>query len=101
MARSARARDPHLAERLKKILVEELAYPVSPDEIRETTSLYGKGLGLGSVDVVSLVVALEEAFDIFFEAEEVADIVESFGSLLAAVRGKLAQRAGPGRDEGP
>ena len=46
-------------ERLKKILVDQLSYPLGMAHVREDIPLYGKGLGLDSLDVVSLVVRLE------------------------------------------
>ena len=78
-------------ERLKKILVDQLSYPVSMAYVREDTTLYGKGLGLDSLDVVSLIVRLENEFDIFFEAEDVGPSMENFGSLLRCVQHKLIQ----------
>jgi len=78
-------------ERLKKILVDQLSYPLGMAHVREDIPLYGKGLGLDSLDVVSLVVRLENEFDIFFEAEEVIASVETFGSLFRAVQQKLGQ----------
>ena len=76
-------------DRLRKVLVEQLKYPLSASEIVEHTSLYGKGLGLDSLDVVSLIVRVEDEFDIVVEAEEVADIVKTFGTLRDAVHRKL------------
>ena len=78
-------------ERLRKILVDQLGYPVSMAHVREDTTLYGKGLGLDSLDVVSLIVRLENEFDIFFEAEDVGASMETFGSLLGSVQQKLIQ----------
>ncbi len=75
-----------MKDRIKRILVEQLKYPLSMDQIYENTPLYGKGLGLDSLDLVSLVVRLENEFDIFFEADEVSASVENFGSLLRAVQ---------------
>jgi len=82
--------DNNIETRLKKILVDELSYPLNIEQIREDTSLYGKGLGLDSLDGVSLVVQLEEEFDIFFEPEEFVTGLETFGSLLRIIRSKLA-----------
>lgn len=80
-----------IKERLKEILVDKLGYPLNVAHVREDTSLYGKGLGLDSLDVVSLVVRLENEFDIFFEAAEVSASVGTFGSLFRAVQQKLTQ----------
>jgi acyl carrier protein len=78
-----------IKERLKKVLAEQLGYRLDMSRVQENTSLYGKGLGLGSVDVVSLIVRLEEEFDIFFEAEEIAATVKTFGSVVEAIQQKL------------
>ena len=85
--------DNNFEQRLKKILVDELNYPLNIEQIREDTSLYGKGLGLDSLDAVSLVVRLEEEFDIFFEPEEFAASLETFGSMLRIIRRKLTPQA--------
>jgi acyl carrier protein len=78
-----------LEERLRKILVEQLDYRLGADRVRHDTSLYGKGLGLSSLDAVALVVRLEDEFDVFFEPEEFTEILATFGSLLSAVRRKV------------
>ena len=78
-------------EQVKKILAKQSSYVLDTEKLRSDTSLYGKGLGLNSLDVVSLIVRLEEEFEIFFEAEEVTTSVENFGSLLRAVQHKLRQ----------
>jgi acyl carrier protein len=78
-------------ERLRRILIDQLNYTYAPETIRPETPLYGKGLGLDSVDVVSLMVRLEEEFEIFFEAEEVVSGIQTFGSLLQAIERKLEQ----------
>ncbi len=80
-------------ERLKKILVDQLSNSLSMKQIREETSLYGRGLGLDSLDVVSLVVRLEDEFDIFFEAEEVTASMENFGTLLRSIQHKVREYA--------
>jgi acyl carrier protein len=84
----------HTEQRLKQILVEQCHYSLMIEQIQDHTSLYGKGLGLGSLDVVYLLARLEQEFDIFFEAEEVAPSIETFGTLLGLVQNKLGQ----GRD---
>jgi acyl carrier protein len=78
-----------LRDRLKRILAQQLNSPSGLDSIREDTPLHGKGLGLDSVDVVSLIVKVEEEFEIFIEADEVADSVRTFGALLKTVHRKV------------
>lgn len=86
--------DDAVRDRLKRVLVGQLDYPVAPDDLQDGTSLVGKGLALDSVDVVSLVVKLEDEFDVFFEAEEVSLATKSFGALAAAIEKKLIQNGG-------
>ena len=78
-------------QRLKKILVDELSYPLSEDKIREDTSLFGNGLGLSSLDVVSLLVRIEEEFSIIFDANEIDSMLGTFGALLLTLQQKLRQ----------
>jgi acyl carrier protein len=70
------------------MLVGSSAFGVG--ELGPETSLYGKGLGLNSVDVMALIVQIEEAFGIYFEDEEIVDSVGTFGTLVRAVRRKCA-----------
>jgi len=79
----------NIAQRLKDILQSQLTFPVRTKHMHEGTPLYGNGLGLDSLDVVSLVVRLEEEFNILFEPQEIGASVETFGSLVLAVRQKL------------
>jgi acyl carrier protein len=81
-----------LQEQLKELLADQLGYPLDVAKIREDTSLYGKGMGLDSVDVISFVVRLEEKFEIFFEAEEVVPSMATFGALVQTVYQKLLQK---------
>ncbi len=78
-----------VAKQLKTILVDQATYTLPADEISDGMSLYGKGLGLSSLDVVALIVRLEDEFNVFFEADEVASSVRTFGTLLGAIRQKL------------
>ena len=81
-------------ERLKQVLVDQLDYRLTRERIDATTSLYGKGLGLNSLDVVSLIVRLEEEFGIFFDPEEIAPSLENFGALLRMIQKKHNQNGG-------
>jgi acyl carrier protein len=76
-------------DRLKQVVLDHLDRPLPVDELRGETSLYGRGLGFSSLDLVSLIVAVEQTFDIFFEAEDMSAAAQTFGTLLAAVERKL------------
>jgi acyl carrier protein len=77
-----------IEERLRNILAEELSHPPTRQQIHEATSLYGRGLGLDSLDAVSLITRLEEEFDVFFAHTEIGPSLESFGALLRAIEQK-------------
>lgn len=76
-------------ERVKKILTEQLSYPFTKEQIDDSTSLYGKGLGLDSVDLLSLVVRLEEEFGIFFDPAEVVAALKNVPSLMKMIELKV------------
>jgi acyl carrier protein len=79
----------NIEQRLKTVLIDQLGFSLSPDRIRRETTLYGKGLGFDSVDLVTLITRLEEEFDIFFEPEEIGSSTQNFGVLLQSVQKKL------------
>jgi acyl carrier protein len=79
----------NIEKRVKSVLIDQLGFSISPERIHRKTSLYGKGLGLDSVDLVTLVTRLEEEFDIFFEPEEISPSTHNFGLLLETVERKL------------
>lgn len=86
----ADTRDTEIEQRLRRLVLARLDGALRESDLRPTTSLYGKGLGLDSIDVVALIVSVEEEFDVFFDAEEVGQSVETFGTLLATIQRKLA-----------
>jgi len=79
----------NIEDRLKRVVLDRLSGPLPVDALRDDTSLYGRGLGFSSLDLVSLLVAVEEAFDIFFEGDEMSAAAETFGALKAAVERKV------------
>lgn len=48
--------------RVRRVLIERLKVPLSPEEIDLDAPLFGTGIGLDSVDAVELVVAIEGEF---------------------------------------
>ena len=55
-----------MLERVRGVLVAELKARAATDEIDPDTPLFGTGLGLDSIDMVDLIVAIETAFHIKF-----------------------------------
>lgn len=67
---------------LKRLIVETLRLEdIIPDDIEDTAPLFGEGLGLDSIDALELVVAIEKAFAVIIEDEEVGR--KAFASIEA------------------
>jgi len=63
----------NLHETIKDLLIEELMLKIPKEEIGDTTLLFGSdGLGLDSIDALSLVVALEKRYGVTVPNSEVA-----------------------------
>jgi len=58
------ARREEILARVRRLLIEKLRVPRTPEEIDPDTPLFGTGLGLDSIDAVELVVALDTDFGV-------------------------------------
>jgi acyl carrier protein len=81
-----------LRSEIKRAIVRSLRLPIQPDEIGDTTELFGAdGLGLDSIDVLELVLELERALGVTIEDEEtgarVLRTVESIATFVESRRG--------------
>ena len=72
-------------ERFRKCAVEVLA--VQPDQVTMEAK-FGDDLDADSLDLVELVMALEEEFDVTVDEDEL-DGIETVGQALALVTAKL------------
>jgi acyl carrier protein len=61
---------PNLKDDIKQAIVRSLRLPISPQEIGDSTPLFGEGLGLDSIDVLELVLELERSFGVSITDEE-------------------------------
>lgn len=79
-----------LKTQIKQVLVEELMLDVTPEQIEDSTPLFGpNGLGLDSVDALQLVVTLEKRFGLKVKnAEEARPILENVETIATAVEAK-------------
>ena len=84
---------PELEDRMRRIMADQTGDAVSWEEIQLDTPIIGRGIGLTSLDAVSLMIRIENEFDLFLDAEEFASSLESFGSLVKAIRGKIEAAA--------
>jgi acyl carrier protein len=65
--------DEDLRPRIKEMLVKNLMLQVTPEQIGDTTPLFGPGgLGLDSIDALELVVSMEKTFGVGVPNSEVA-----------------------------
>ena len=85
-----------LRGRLERVLLHHLEGHKGVGSLRDSTPLYGRGVGLDSLDVVALIVKIEEEFDIFFEAEEVAEGIATFGTLMRMIEHKVCANGADG-----
>jgi acyl carrier protein len=68
----------NIAERVKKIVVEHLG--VEPDKVTEQASFI-EDLGADSLDIVELVMAMEEEFEVEIPDEE-AENIKTVGDAI-------------------
>ena len=61
---------PNLKGDIKQAIVRSLRLPITPDEIGDSTPLFGEGLGLDSIDVLELVLELERTFGVSITDED-------------------------------
>ena len=83
---------PELKEQVKQALVRSLRLPIPPEEIGDTTPLFGEGLGLDSIDVLELVLELERSFGVSITDEQtgtkVLRSVQAIADFIADERSK-------------
>lgn len=83
---TAMASFDEVATRVRAIIVKEL--DVRPEQVTPETSLSGD-LGIDSLDIVTVVLALEGEFGIEFQAEEV-DLFRTVGDLIRYIQKRVA-----------
>jgi acyl carrier protein len=71
-------------EDIKEVVVEQLS--VNPDEVKEDAK-FVEDLGADSLDVVELVMALEEKFDIEIPDDE-AEKIQTVADVVAYIESK-------------
>ena len=76
--------------------MRSLRLPIPPEEIGDSTPLFGEGLGLDSIDVLELVLELERSFGVSITDEQtgtqVLRSVDAIADFIAAERSKRPRR---------
>lgn len=75
---------------IKQAIVRSLRLPMKPEEIGDSTPLFGEGLGLDSIDVLELVLELERSFGVSITDQDtglaVLRSVETIATYIEANR---------------
>ena len=81
-----------IAARVTELLVRVLPDAVNGRHLDESTGLLGQGIGLDSVEVLELVGAMEEAFDLTIDDESLeAAHFETIGTVVTFVQKALGR----------
>ena len=65
---------------LAQLIVTSLNLEVSADEIKPDAPLYNEGLGLDSIDILELSLAISKAYGVQLKSDD-ADNIKAFSSL--------------------
>ena len=79
--------DAVLVKELAALLVQELNLEMSPDEITVDMPLYGDGLGLDSIDILEVALAVSKRYGFQLRADDDNNerIYRNVGSLAAHI----------------
>jgi acyl carrier protein len=82
-----------LVAQLKKQIIEELSLEdLTPDDIQDDEPLFGEGLGLDSIDALSLVVVLDREYGVQIDdPEQGKDILYSVKTIAAYLQNHKKQ----------
>ena len=82
-----------LRSEIKQAIVRSLRLPMQPEEIGDSTPLFGEGLGLDSIDVLELVLELERTFGVSITDEQTgAKVLRSVETIAAHVEASRASK---------
>lgn len=85
-----------IESKVKRLLVSRLdVRPEALEKVGSATPLLGLGIGLDSVEALTLASEIEGEFDIHFEDQELTlDLFRSLGALSASIAAKCQERTG-------
>ena len=83
-----------LRSEIKQAIVRSLRLPMQPEEIGDSTPLFGEGLGLDSIDVLELVLELERTFGVSITDEQTgAQVLRSVNSIADYIETTRASKS--------
>jgi acyl carrier protein len=83
-----------LRSEIKSAIVRSLRLPMQPDEIGDSTPLFGEGLGLDSIDVLELVLEIERTFGVSITDEQTgAQVLRSVDAIAAHIEATRASKS--------
>ncbi len=83
-----------LRSEIKQAIVRSLRLPMQPDEIGDSTPLFGEGLGLDSIDVLELVLEIERTFGVSITDEQTgAQVLRSVDAIAAHIEATRASKS--------
>lgn len=80
-----------LQDNVAKLIVSALNLDISPEEIQPDAPLYGEGLGLDSIDILEVALAVSKHFGFQLRSDN-ADNVRIFSSLSSLTQHIAANR---------
>jgi acyl carrier protein len=85
-----------IESKVKRLLVSRLdVRPEALEKVDSATPLLGRGIGLDSVEALTLASEIEGEFDIHFEDKELTpDLFRSLGALATSIAAKCQDRTG-------
>ena len=83
-----------LRSEIKQAIVRSLRLPMQPEEIGDSTPLFGEGLGLDSIDVLELVLEIERTFGVSITDEQTgAQVLRSVDTIATHIEASRASKS--------
>ena len=81
-----------LRSEIKQAIVRSLRLPMKPEEIGDSTPLFGEGLGLDSIDVLEIVVNIEKTFGVQIPDRETGEkVLQSVNTIVEHLKASGAK----------
>jgi acyl carrier protein len=83
-----------LRTEIKQAIVRSLRLPMQPEEIGDSTPLFGEGLGLDSIDVLELVLEIERSFGVSITDEQTGtQVLRSVDTIAQHIEATRASKS--------